>query len=50
MPRVGFEHTIPASERANTVHALDSWATVTGVCNYTCHISSSRMIVADDLS
>jgi hypothetical protein len=22
MPRMGFEHTIPASERAKTVHAL----------------------------
>jgi hypothetical protein len=28
--RVGFEPTIPASERAKTVHALDSSATVTG--------------------
>jgi hypothetical protein len=28
MPRVGFESTIPASERAKTVHALDRWATV----------------------
>jgi hypothetical protein len=27
---VGFEPTIPASERAKTVHALDSSATVTG--------------------
>jgi hypothetical protein len=26
---VGFETTIPASERAKTVHALDRWATVT---------------------
>jgi hypothetical protein len=32
---VGFEPTIPASERAKTVHALDRSATVTGaVCNY----------------
>jgi hypothetical protein len=30
MPFVGFEHTIPASERAKTVHALDRWVTVTG--------------------
>jgi hypothetical protein len=30
MPRVGFESTIPASERAKTVHALDRSATVTG--------------------
>jgi hypothetical protein len=30
MPCVGFELTIPASERANTVYALDRSATVTG--------------------
>jgi hypothetical protein len=30
MPCVGFEPTIPASERADTVHALDRSATVTG--------------------
>jgi hypothetical protein len=30
MPLVGFELTIPASERAKTVHALDRSATVTG--------------------
>jgi hypothetical protein len=29
MPKVGFELTIPASERAKTVHALDRSATVT---------------------
>jgi hypothetical protein len=28
---VGFEPTIPASEREKTVHALDRAATVTGV-------------------
>jgi hypothetical protein len=28
---VGFERTIPASERAKTVHALDRSATVTGL-------------------
>jgi hypothetical protein len=27
---VGFEYTIPASERAKTVHALDRAATVIG--------------------
>jgi hypothetical protein len=31
MPRIGFEPTIPASKRARTVHALDHWATATGV-------------------
>jgi hypothetical protein len=30
MPRMAFEPTIPAFERAKTVHALDSAATVTG--------------------
>jgi shikimate 5-dehydrogenase len=30
---VGFEITIPVSERAKTVHALDRLATVTGSCN-----------------
>jgi hypothetical protein len=30
MPCVGFEPTIPASERAKTVHALERSATVTG--------------------
>jgi hypothetical protein len=32
MPKVGFEPTIPASEQAKTVHALDCAATVTGIC------------------
>jgi hypothetical protein len=32
MPCVGFEPTIPASNRAKTVHALDSASTVTGLC------------------
>jgi hypothetical protein len=31
MPRVGFERTIPASERTKTVHALIRVATVIGV-------------------
>jgi hypothetical protein len=30
MPQVGFELTIPAFERAKTVHALDRAATVIG--------------------
>jgi hypothetical protein len=30
MSRVGFEPTVPASERARTVHVLDRSATVTG--------------------
>jgi hypothetical protein len=28
MPEVGFKHTIPVLEQANTVHALDREATV----------------------
>jgi hypothetical protein len=36
MPCVGFKPTIPASERANTVHALDCSATVTGNYNISC--------------
>jgi hypothetical protein len=32
---VGFEPTIPASERAKTVHALDRSATVTGPRGFT---------------
>jgi hypothetical protein len=35
MPWVRFEPTIPASERAKTVYALDRLATVTGRCPYT---------------
>jgi hypothetical protein len=31
---VGFEPTIPVSERAKTVHVLDRWATVTGKIKY----------------
>jgi hypothetical protein len=31
MPWVGFEPTIPAFERAKTVHALDRAATVIGI-------------------
>jgi hypothetical protein len=34
MTFVGFEHTVPASERAKTVHALDRSATVTGLYDY----------------
>jgi hypothetical protein len=33
MPCVGLEPTIPASERAKTVHPLDRSATVTGLYN-----------------
>jgi hypothetical protein len=35
MPWVGFEPTVPASERAKTVHALERSATVTGTLNST---------------
>jgi hypothetical protein len=36
MPYVGFEHTIPASKRAKTVHALVRSAKVTGSPEYHC--------------
>jgi hypothetical protein len=35
MPRVGFEPTIPASERVKTIHALDRATTVTGLYIHT---------------
>jgi hypothetical protein len=35
MPWVRFEHTIPASEQAKIVHALDRSATVTGQASLT---------------
>jgi hypothetical protein len=35
---VGFEPTIPVSERAKTVHAIDRLATMTGVNYNTCYI------------
>jgi hypothetical protein len=34
MPRVGFERTIPAFERAKTVHALDRAAIVTSAIHF----------------
>jgi hypothetical protein len=34
MPRVGFEPTIPAFERAKTVHALHREAPVIGAIKY----------------
>jgi hypothetical protein len=30
--QMGFEHTVPAFERAKTVHALNRSATVIGAC------------------
>jgi hypothetical protein len=38
MPWVGFEPTVPASERAKTVHALDRSATVTDTRPYSVSI------------
>jgi hypothetical protein len=35
MPCVGFDPTIPASERGKTVHVLDRSATVTGLRQFT---------------
>jgi hypothetical protein len=43
-PRVGFEPTIPAFERAKTVHVLDRTATVTGTFISSCvHIRQHTM-------
>jgi hypothetical protein len=39
MPRVGFEPTIPALERAKTFHAVDRAATVIG------HVSPSKALI-----
>jgi hypothetical protein len=38
MAYVAFETTIPASERAKTVHALDRAATVTGILRFYIYI------------
>jgi hypothetical protein len=38
MPKMGFEPTITASERAKTVHALDRSATVAGPTLFRRHI------------
>jgi hypothetical protein len=38
MSLVGFEPTIPAIQRAKTVHALDRAATVIGITLYGEHI------------
>jgi hypothetical protein len=45
MPCVEFEPTIPASERAETVHALDRSVTVTGGMDFSPRFSAYRMIV-----
>jgi hypothetical protein len=44
MPWVGFEPTIPAFERAKTIHALDRAATVTGYGMGKCHLFWMRDI------
>jgi hypothetical protein len=44
MPWVGFEPTIPASERAKTVHALDRSPTVTGTGRIRSIEKSSELI------
>jgi hypothetical protein len=43
MPCAGFEPTIPASERAKTVHALERSATVTG--GYTTYIHGIEVLL-----
>jgi hypothetical protein len=44
MPSVGFEPTIPASERAKTVHALDRSATVTGKFHFYAGIVKIKVV------
>jgi hypothetical protein len=44
MPQVGSEPTIPVFERANTVHAIDSAATVIGKVKL--HMQIASVIVA----
>jgi hypothetical protein len=48
MPCVGFEHTIPASERAKTFHALDRSATVTGRFNYSVYYIEREKFILND--
>jgi hypothetical protein len=40
---VGFEATIPASERAKTVHALEHSATVTGIVYWSVIMSTNLL-------
>jgi hypothetical protein len=50
MPWVRFEPTIPASERAKTVHALNRSATVTGQIFVTVEISVKSYRVSHSFS
>jgi hypothetical protein len=50
MPRVEFEPTTPALERAKTVHALDRAATVIGTMDYCRPIHQSGTIRAGRLT
>jgi hypothetical protein len=47
MPWVGVDSTIPAFERAKTVHALDRAATVTGLARFTRQESPPELISLD---
>jgi hypothetical protein len=49
MPRVGYEPTIPAFERAKTVHALDLTATVIGLTLNSVNSSAPSDISMSDL-
>jgi hypothetical protein len=46
MPWVGYELTIPASERTKTVHALDRSATATGRCADTSALNGASRVRA----
>jgi hypothetical protein len=48
MPCVGFELTIPASDRAKTVHTLDRSTTLTG--KYDIHTYNSNRFIINNLS
>jgi hypothetical protein len=50
MPRVEFEPTIPAFERAKRVHALDRAATVIGPVNITLFKSCHRALTWNENS
>jgi hypothetical protein len=45
MPYEGFEPTIPASERAKTVHTLDRATTVAGVQQVVQSITDEKTII-----
>jgi hypothetical protein len=49
MPCVGFEPTIPASEQAKTLHAIDLSATVTGISTLRTLLNSPNLFLVVEL-